>query len=63
MNKKDKDNQNEYIGIVAIVALVLIAVGALYFYFSHRAPTPIYNSNVPVEATPVNENDQAGGSK
>lgn len=49
---KHKDNENEGIGIIAIIVLAVLAVIGLYFLFSHHPPAavkPESESTVPLE--------------
>ena len=50
---KNKDNENEYIGIGAIIILVLLGVVALWYFFSHKEHVSSNSTSVPIEATPV----------
>ena len=54
----NKDNENESIGIIGIIIIIILATIGLYYFFSHRPPTAtnVENySNVPVEAPhPIN---------
>lgn len=54
-----KDSKNEYIGIVSLISIVILAVLALYYFFSYRSPGS-GNANVPIEATPVSDNLNTG---
>ncbi|EHL30437.1 hypothetical protein [Legionella drancourtii] len=56
MNKKDREN--EYVGIISIFVIVILAVVLIYyFYLSHPSV-----SNVPVEA-PTLQTNQTGGAQ
>ena len=61
MTKKERDNQNEGIGIFTIIAVVILAVLALYFFWGHQEKS-IENqtiANVPTEApVPTSEIDK-----
>ncbi|KTD24277.1 MULTISPECIES: hypothetical protein [Legionella] len=55
-----RNDENESIGIIAIIVIVVLAAVGLYFFFSsHRPPTAFNadnNTNVPLEApAPVHE--------
>ena len=65
MTKKERDNQNEGIGIITIIAVVILAVLALYFFWGHHeksiegqtiATVPT-EAPVPVEVEPTTTMD------
>lgn len=49
---KNKNNENEYIGIIAIITIIILAVVVLYYFFSH--PSTVNNgtdlTKIPLEA-------------
>lgn len=55
---KKKDRENEYLGIISITIIVILAVVLLYYFY---IPHTSVSSNVPVEAPGV-QIDKAGGT-
>jgi len=59
---KNKNKENQYIGEVSIIIVVILAVVGLYYLYSHRALTGTSGadvSNVPIEApAPVSNNTE-----
>jgi len=48
---KDKDTENEYIGIISIILIVILTVFGMYYYYSHThvGPHTPGTTNVPIE--------------
>lgn len=44
----NQDNENETIGIIGIIVIIILAAIGLYYFFSHRPP-----SALKVEETPT----------
>jgi hypothetical protein len=44
----NQDNENETIGIIGIIVIIILAAIGLYYFFSHRPPTALN-----VEETPT----------
>lgn len=53
-----KDTENEAIGIIGIIVIIILAAIGLYYFFSHRPPTALETQQpptVPLEVPhPVN---------
>ncbi|MBA3536625.1 MAG: hypothetical protein H0T84_08455 [Tatlockia sp.] len=41
------DNENEAIGIIGIIVIIILAAIGLYYFFSHRPPTALNIEETP----------------